>query len=210
MAAAGAVSGMPEGAAASLPSAFLPGAAKRSHRLGSRPVPARSRAPEPPPGSPSRARSRSPSPRLEISLPSPLAGMVTGPQLGHSWVRTAQGSGDTPQGAGAHPPSLFPAPPAFTAPSCRIPFVRLCRRPIAPTSDPPTTPRQWTRGQRVAGHIPEGGDASWGSRGARVSPCSGGFPSLLSPSAGGTGWAGALREAAESGSNQGFSAGRAA
>lgn len=101
MAAAGAVSGMPEGAAASLPSAFLPGAAKRSHRLGSRPVPARSRAPEPPPGSPSRARSRSPSPRLEISLPSPLAGMVTGPQLGPD----SAGLGGHPA-RGWSPPSL--------------------------------------------------------------------------------------------------------
>lgn len=106
MAAAGAVSGMPEGAAASLPSAFLPGAAKRSHRLGSRPVPARSRAPEPPPGSPSRARSRSPSRASRSRCPRPLRGW----SLGHSWATAGSGQRRAP---GTPRKGLEPTLPLF-------------------------------------------------------------------------------------------------
>lgn len=225
MAATGAVSGMPVAVAAPVASAFLPGATKRSHRLGSRPVSTRPRAPEPP-GAPARARSRSLSPRLEVSLPRPLPGWPPWPP----WPPTA-GSGRAPasaagteQGSWGHPtrgwspPSPSPpAPRAFTAPSCSIPFVRLRRRPIAPSSDPPTLPGQWTHGQQLAGLIGEEGAGRWGSPEAQVSLCSGHFASPLSPRAGGTRWAGvracgvvAVREAAESGSKQGFSAGRAA
>lgn len=179
MAATGAVSGMPVAVAAPVSSAFLPGATKRSHRLGSRPVPARPRAPEPP-GAPARARSRSLSPRLEVSLPRPLPGWPPWPP----WPPTA-GSGRAPasaagteQGSWGHPtrgwspPSPSPpAPRAFTAPSCSIPFVRLRRRPIAPSSDP--------RSPQANGPVV----SSWPDSSARRGPGAGGLRRLRCPSA---------------------------
>lgn len=192
MAATGAVSGMPVAAAAPVPSAFLPGATERSHRLGSRPAPARPRAPEPPPGAPSLARPRSLSPLLEISLPSPLAGMATGhrgyPQLGPAALPTAQlgpsgAPGDTPQEAGAHLLLLFLLHEFLQLRAAAFPLSSCAEAPLPP----PLTLRPPQANIPMVSGWP---DTSGGLRRLR---CPSAVVASLSPSAGGTLWAGVVR-----------------
>lgn len=175
-----AVAGM--AAAAPVPSAFLPGATKRSHHLGSWPVPAvpePREAPRPPPH-----QDMAPGHRMGTSHQDMAPGCGTG--ISHQDIAPGHRTRASPCARlgleTPRPPS--PPPQGFTARNYRVPFVRL-RRHHHPT---PLTP-QPPRGLQHRQTQPSSGTPAGRARGAGVPqgegvPVHGVFGLPLSPHVG--------------------------